>query len=235
MKTAVVICPERGTYNAGELGYLKRHFPDPALMGSFDALRQQAGQETLTALDGAARFSLSKHSRGDNASSLIYAATLGDFLSINRTEVEIVAVTGNSMGWYSALACGIALSAENGFAVSNSMGTLMQKALIGGQLIYPWVDEDWVLKPTRHAALLSLVAEIDLRKDHDLSLSIDLGGMLVLAGNEAGLKAFEADVDPAQGRFPMHLGNHAAFHSHLQAPVAAPYWRKACSPSLTCR
>ncbi len=231
MKTAVVICPGRGTYNAGELGYLGRHFPDAELMAAFDAIRQEAGQDTLSALDGAAKFSLSKHSRGDNASGLIYAATLGDFMAINRDEVEVVAVTGNSMGWYSALACGGALSAQNGFRVSNTMGTLMQEALIGGQVIYPWVDEDWVPKPTRREALLTLVADINERKDHDLSLSIDLGGMLVLAGNEAGLKAFETTVDPVQGRFPMRLGNHAAFHTHLQAPVAER-GRVALKPEL---
>ncbi|MEJ1990252.1 MAG: ACP S-malonyltransferase [Maritimibacter sp.] len=231
MKTAVVICPGRGTYNAGELGYLGRHFPDAELMAAFDAIRQESGQDTLSALDGAAKFSLSKHSRGDNASGLIYAATLGDFMAINRDEVEVVAVTGNSMGWYSALACGGALSAQSGFRVSNTMGTLMQEALIGGQVIYPWVDEDWVPKPTRREALLTLVADINERKDHDLSLSIDLGGMLVLAGNEAGLKAFEATVDPVQGRFPMRLGNHAAFHTHLQAPVAER-GRAALKPEL---
>ncbi|MEJ2000934.1 MAG: ACP S-malonyltransferase, partial [Maritimibacter sp.] len=165
MKTAVVICPGRGTYNAGELGYLGRHFPDAELMAAFDAIRQESGQDTLSALDGAAKFSLSKHSRGDNASGLIYAATLGDFMAINRDEVEVVAVTGNSMGWYSALACGGALTAQNGFRVSNTMGTLMQEALIGGQVIYPWVDEDWVPKPTRREALLTLVADINERKD----------------------------------------------------------------------
>lgn len=220
MITAVVICPGRGTYNAGELGYLHRQFPDTGLMSAFDGIRQEAGQETLTALDGAQRFSLSTHSRGDNASGLIYAATLGDFMAVNRDEIEIVAVTGNSMGWYSALACGGALSAQNGFRVSNTMGTLMQQALIGGQLIYPWVDDDWVPKPTRREALMSVIAEINAQTGQDLTLSIDLGGMLVLAGNEAGLVAFEAAVDPVQGRFPMRLGNHAAFHSHLQAPVA---------------
>ncbi len=231
MKTAVVICPGRGTYNAAELGYLGRHFPDAPLLAAFDAQRAAAGQETLTALDGAARFSLSRHSRGDNASGLIYAATYGDFLSIDRDKIDVVAVTGNSMGWYSALACGGALSPEDGFRVSNTMGTLMQQALIGGQLVYPWVDEDWVPKPTRRAALLSVVAEIDGRKDHVLTLSIDLGGLLVLAGNEAGLKAFEAAVDPVQGRFPMRLSNHAAFHSHLQAPVAER-GRAALPPEL---
>ena len=44
--------------------------------------------------------------------------------------------------------------------------------------------------------------------------------MLVLAGDEAGLAAFEAAVPPVQGRFPMRLANHAAFHTPLQAPVA---------------
>ena len=36
MKTAVVICPGRGTYNATELGYLKRNFRDAALLDDFD-------------------------------------------------------------------------------------------------------------------------------------------------------------------------------------------------------
>jgi [acyl-carrier-protein] S-malonyltransferase len=220
-KTAVVICPGRGTYNASELGYLQRHFPDPRLLSRFDAIRSAAGQETLAALDSADRFLASRHTRGDNASALIYAATYGDFLSLDRQGIEVVAVTGNSMGWYSALACAGAATPEDGFTIANTMGRLMQTALIGGQLVYPWVDEDWVPRPTRKAALLALVEDIASRRDHVLALSIDLGGLLVLAGNEAGLKAFEASVDPVQGRFPMRLGNHAAFHTALQAPVAA--------------
>lgn len=220
-KTAVVICPGRGTYNASELGYLGRHFPDPALLSRFDAIRTAAGQDTLTDLDGADRFTLARHTRGDNASALIYAATLGDVLSLDRGSIDVVAVTGNSMGWYSALACAGATTPENGFTIANTMGSLMQTALIGGQLVYPWVDEDWVPRPTRKVALLALVADIATRRGHALALSIDLGGLLVLAGNEAGLKAFETAVDPVQGRFPMRLGNHAAFHTALQAPVAA--------------
>jgi acyl transferase domain-containing protein len=217
MKTAVVICPGRGTYTKTELGYLKRHLGDRALLGAFDQTREGLGQETLSALDGAASYSVAKHTRGDNASALIYASTLGDFRAIDG--VEVVAVTGNSMGWYSALACGGALTAAGGFEVVNTMGTLMQEALIGGQLIYPFVGEDWRPDPVRKAELLTLIGAIDGRADHVLALSIDLGGMLVLAGNEAGLKAFEETVPPVQGRFPMRLANHAAFHSSLQAPV----------------
>lgn len=221
MMKAVFVCPGRGTYNKTELGYLHRHFPDTALLGRFDDQRRAAGQPPLTELDGAARFSMATHTRGDNASGLIFAATLGDFLSIDRDMIDIVAVTGNSMGWYSALACAGALSPENGFQLSNTMGTLMQRSLIGGQLIYPFVGDDWRPQPARRAELLAIVHDIAARADHALFLSIDLGGMLVLAGNEAGLSAFEQGVEPIQQRFPMRLGNHAAFHTPLMAPVAA--------------
>ena len=220
MKTAVVICPGRGTYNKTELGYLRDHFPDEVLLSRFDDQRRARGQPTLAELDGAQRFSLATHTRGDNASALIYAATLGDFLSIDREQIEIVAVTGNSMGWYSALACGGALSPEDGFRIANSMGSLMQQSLIGGQLVYPFLEEDWRANPARRAELFALIADIVERPDHALYLSINLGGMLVLAGNEAGLSAFEAAVSPINGRFPMRLGNHAAFHTPMVASVA---------------
>ena len=217
---AVVVCPGRGTYNKTELGYLRRHFPDSALLGRFDEQRRSAGQPLLTELDGAERFSIAQHTRGDNASALIFAATLGDFLSIDRDKVDIVAVTGNSMGWYSALACAGALSPEDGFKVANTMGTLMQRALIGGQLVYPFVDEDWRPRSDVRAELLALIDGIGAREDHELYLSIDLGGMLVLAGNEAGLASFERQVEPREQRYPMRLANHAAFHTPLMTPVA---------------
>ena len=230
-KTAVVVCPGRGTYNKAELGYLGRHFPDAGLLAEFDRQRTEAGQETLSALDEADRFSLAKHTRGDNASGLIFAATLGDFLSIDRDKIDILAVTGNSMGWYSALACAGATSPGDGFRVANTMGTFMQDALIGGQLVYPFLGDDWRPDAERKAALLAMVADIDARAEHVLALSIDLGGMLVLAGNEAGLKAFETEAEPIDGRFPMRLGNHAAFHTHLQQPVAER-GRAALAPEL---
>ena len=218
MRTAVLICPGRGTYTKTELGSLAR-FPDPNLLAHFDARRSALNQETLTALDSAPTYSVAKHTRGDNASALIYACTLGDALSLK--DIEITAVTGNSMGWYSALACAGALTPENGFEVVNTMGTLMQQSLIGGQIIHPFLGENWQPNPTRKAELLAIAGQINARPDHTLTLSIDLGGMLVLAGNEAGLKAFESTVPPEQSRFPMRLANHAAFHTALQAPVAA--------------
>ena len=135
------------------------------------------------------------------------------------------------MGWYSALACGGALSPQDGFRVANTMGTFMQEALIGGQLIYSWVDENWTPLPALRDTLFGVIHDLNARADHELALSIDLGGMLVIAGNEAGLSAFEAAVDPVQDRFPMRLGNHAAFHTHLQTPVAER-GRKAMDQAL---
>lgn len=215
-KTAVLICPGRGTYNAPELGYIARHHGDQ--LAEFDAYRLTQGQQTVSALDGAAKFSAKLHTRGDNASPLIYAASLLDAQAISD-DFDIVAVTGNSMGWYIALAVAGAATPIAGFEIVNTMGTLMQERLIGGQVLYPFVDDNWQEITGKRDELLALVHQIDARKGHRLAVSIHLGGMLVVAGDEAGLAAFEAAV-PAYDRYPMRLPNHAAFHTDLQAPVA---------------
>jgi [acyl-carrier-protein] S-malonyltransferase len=220
-QTAVVVAPGRGTYNRSELGYLARHHADKSeLIAGFDALRAEAGQKTLSELDGAARFSGPQHTRGDNASALIYACSYADFLSIDRARYDIVGVTGNSMGWYTALACAGALQPLGGLEVVNTMGTLMQEHLIGGQLIYPFTDADWREIPGERQRILARVDDISSRGGHVLAVSINLGGMLVLAGDEAGLAAFEAEMPRVQERFPMRLPNHAGFHTRLQEPVA---------------
>ena len=219
-QTAVVIAPGRGTYNKNELGYLKRHHPNAPNLDQFDAYRATLGQKKISELDTFSRFSGPTHTRGDNAAPLIYACAYSDFVSIDRDLFDIVGITGNSMGWYIALACAGALDPMGGMQVVNTMGTLMQVHMIGGQLIYPFLDDNWQEIPGRRDNLLSEVATINARPDHDLGLSIDLGGMLVLAGNEAGLTAFERSVPALQGRFPMRLQNHAGFHTHLQRPIS---------------
>ncbi len=220
-RTAVVICPGRGTYNSPELGYLARHHADKAaLLSMLDGYRGERGQTPLRELDGAERYSPSVHTRGDNASPLIYACSYADFLSIDRGETEVVAVTGNSMGWYTALACAGALDGEGGMAVVNTMGTLMQENLTGGQIVYPFVDADWREIPGKRAQLLAAVERIGAKPDHALFVSIDLGGMFVFAGNGAGLTALEAELEPVDDRFPMRLKNHAAFHTPLLESVA---------------
>ncbi|TLP56843.1 ACP S-malonyltransferase [Parasedimentitalea maritima] len=233
-RTAVLICPGRGTYNKTELGYLNRYHADKAeLLSGFDQLRGLGGQDPVIELDRAAKFSMAKYSRGDVASPLIYASAVADAQSLSD-DIEVVAVTGNSMGWYIALAVAGALASNDGFHVVNTMGTLMQQHLIGGQLVYPFVDENWLPKPHLKDELLALIARINGENGQTLSLSIDLGGMLVLAGNEAGLQGFEQAVPVLQERFPMRLPNHAAFHTHLQTPVAE-LGRQLLPESLFCQ
>ncbi|WP_299847950.1 ACP S-malonyltransferase [uncultured Roseovarius sp.] len=220
-QTAVVVAPGRGTYNRDELGYFQRHHSGSSdLMIQFDRYRKKEGQEPLSALDGAERFSGAKHTRGDNASGLIHACAFADFLAIDRDRFDILAITGNSMGWYIALACAGALSALDGLRVVNTMGTLMQEHMIGGQLIYPFVDENWCLIPGERERIEEKMAEINRRPGHNLTLSIDLGGMLVLAGDVQGLSAFKAEMPVVQQRFPLRLPGHAGFHSRMQTPVA---------------
>lgn len=220
MRRAVLICPGRGTYGKGELGYLSRlHSAKSELLAGFDAQRRAAGQTPVSELDAATRYD-SSYARGDIASALIYACSVADAQDLPE-DVEIVAVTGNSMGWYTALSLAGAASLQDGFRIVNTMGTLMQDHLIGGQMIYPFVSEEWQNDPAEKVRLLELVSDIDRRDGHVLGLSIDLGGMLVLAGNDAGLSAAEAQLPKRQGRFPMRLANHAGFHTALQEPVAA--------------
>ena len=216
-KTALVVAPGRGTYGKGELGSIARlhgtRFAD--LIANFDAQRRERGQPTVTELDGAGRFSVATHMRGDVAAPLIYTATALDYLSIDRDKFDVVAVAGNSMGWYSALALGGAVSVEDGFRISNAMGLNSQTHGPGGQVLLQVVDEDWRPVAGLRESLLALVADIDSRSGHALALSIDLAGMLVFAGNEEGLAALLAEAPPTSGRDPLRLAGHGPFHTPL--------------------
>ncbi len=220
-RRAVVICPGRGAYNRDELGSLARlHGDKTEFLDMVDAYRTVRGKDPVRALDAAASFSASHHSRGDNASPLIYACAFSDFLDLDRDRLDVVAVTGNSMGWYIALACAGAVSPEAGLEIVDTMGALMHERGVGGQLVYPVVDEQWREIAGKRAELVAMLHEIDALPGHSASLSIDLGGMLVFAANEPGLAALAKALPPVGDRYPMRLNQHAAFHSPLQQPVA---------------
>ena len=213
---ALAVCPGRGTYGKGELGYLKRLHADKAgLLETVDRQRSKRGQPTISELDGAEKFSVATHTRGDIASPLIFTASYADFLSIDRSRFDVAAVTGNSMGWYSALACAGAVDLEHAFAIVDAMGEHSQAGEPGGQILVQIVDEEWRPMPGLRDSLLALAATIDARPDCALSLSIDLGGMLVFAGDEKGLAALLAEAPPTPGREPMRLVNHGPFHSSM--------------------
>lgn len=213
---ALVVCPGRGTYNKAELGYLRRHHADKAaLFAGIDAKRAARGEPTVTELDGAEKFSVATYSRGDIASPLIFASSFADHLDIDRDRYRVVAVTGNSMGWYTALACAGAVGEEAGFSIIDAMGEHSQRGLPGGQILIQLVDEDWRPVPGLRERILDLVAAIAARPGCALYLSIELGGMVVLAGNEEGLAALLAEAPPIPGREPMRLANHGPFHTPL--------------------
>jgi [acyl-carrier-protein] S-malonyltransferase len=209
-EAALVICPGRGTYGKAELGYLKRfHANRTELIGAADRLRAERGQPTISELDGAERYSPGLHTRGDIASPLIFTASYADFLAIDGSRYEIAAVTGNSMGWYTALACAGAVDAEHGFRIVDAMGENSQAGEPGGQVLLTLVDDDWRIVPGLRDAVLAKAAETGVQ------VSIDLGGMLVFAGTESGLDALVAQAPPMPGREPLRLVNHGPFHSPL--------------------
>ncbi len=220
-KRVLVVCPGRGTYNKEELGYLNAHHAGHEQEWRFiDEYRQSVDQPTASELDGMEKYSMKLHTLGEHASPLIYACSLADFKSIAQDEYEVVAVTGNSMGWYSALSVAGALGDSDAIKLIDTMGSMMKSGLVGGQLIYPYVDEQWVAIPNKKKALLLRVAEIDSQQGNELYLSIDLGGYLVIAGNDRGMKAFESSVPNIDNRFPMRLYNHAAFHTPMLNAVS---------------
>lgn len=217
----VVVCPGRGTYNKEELGYFHRFHQDKLhLLEVIDAHRAEQGQPTVSELDLMPNYSMKIHTAGENASSLIYACALGDFHAIDRDKYEIVAVTGNSMGWYIALATAGALSPEHSIELINTMGSMMKDGVIGGQLIYPIVDDNWQKDVAREQLVWQKVTEVNELAGAHVYLSINLGGYLVFGGNKLGLSALTQALPVIEDRYPMNLFNHAAFHTPLLAETS---------------
>ncbi|HTU13281.1 MAG TPA: ACP S-malonyltransferase [Allosphingosinicella sp.] len=215
-QAALVICPGRGTYGKAELGYLYRlHGDKTDLLATVDRLRTARGGQTISELDGAERFSPALHTRGDIASPLIFTSSYADFLAIDRSRFDLVAATGNSMGWYTTLAVAGAVDLEHGFSIIDAMGENSQQGEPGGQVLITLVGDDWREAPGLRAALAKTVAAIHGRDGAKLHVSIELGGMIVFAGNEAGVAALIAEAPAGPGREPLRLVNHGPFHTPL--------------------
>ena len=218
---AVVICPGRGTYNKEELGYLTRlHSDKTEIVALIDDYRDSQGQMKVAELDSIENYSMRVHTAGENASALIYACALSDYQAINKDKFDIVAVTGNSMGWYIALAVAGALAQPQAIELINTMGSMMTKGLIGGQMIYPIINDDWQIDSEKEQQVLQYLAQANQQSGCQVYVSINLGGYIVFGGNKAGLKALEALLPVVQDRYPMNLFNHAAFHTPLLNDVS---------------
>lgn len=215
-KRAVVICPGRGTYNKEELGYLKRlHSDKPELIKLIDDYRKKQNQVSISELDSMTEFNMRQHTAGENASAMIYACAMADFQSIDENEYDIVAVTGNSMGWYIALAVAGALEPHAAIELINTMGSMMTDGVIGGQMIYPIIDDNWQQDENIIEQINQWLLEVNQSAGYEVHISIHLGGYIVFGGNKAGLKALEQKLPMVQDRYPMNLFNHAAFHTPL--------------------
>ena len=213
----VVICPGRGTYTRDTSGYLAAFGASAKNQIAYmDDQRKLVGNSTLTKLDSKP-FRAKIHMSGEHASPLIYACSLSDFLSIDQEKYEIVAITGNSMGWYSALALSGALTHENAYSLISTMGSMMKEGTIGGQIIYSIVDENWHVDASEKEEVL---AEI---KNVSAHVSIYLGGYLVIGGEQSALDILLKKL-PAKDNYPFQLPFHAAFHTPLLDSIS----KKAC-------
>ena len=174
-QSAVVIFPGRGVYGKDELGYLPRHHADKAdFIAGVDAWRTAQGREKVSALDAAKSYSAAKHASSVNASAIIYACALADFAAINRERYDIAAVCGNSLGWYLTLAAGGALAPANAIRLVDTMGALMEDQGVGGQIVYPFVDENWRQSHAREREIGEALHAG--RTEGEAYLSIRLGG-----------------------------------------------------------
>ena len=220
-KRVVVVCPGRGTYTKETLGYLRQygsHIGD--FLADIDQRRRALGEPTISELDGAEAFRPNLHTKGEHASSLIYACSYADFMAIDRERYEIVAVTGNSMGWYLACAYGGALDWASAFTVINTMGSMMKDEIIGGQVIYPICDDKWVRSRERMAAVEAAMGRVRATAGCEVYASIYLGGYVVLGANKPGVAALLKELPPVEN-YPFQLINHAAFHTPLLQSTSA--------------
>jgi|TARA_R110001583_G_scaffold22116_8_gene83212 malonyl CoA-acyl carrier protein transacylase len=217
----LVVAPGRGSYNKSELGYLHRYHEDKkSFISKIDTFRESVNQPSIAQLDALSQYSLKVHSPGYNASALIYACAMSDFMDIDRDKYEIVAVTGNSMGWYIALALAGGLDENAAIKVINTMGSMMSDDLIGGQLIYPVMDSHWRINQNTVDHLDSVIKTVNSNEGYQLYTSIYLGGYRVLAGDNAGLKLAGHLLHHIDDKYPMRLYNHGAFHSPLLGDIA---------------
>jgi len=222
--TAVLLCPGRGSYARGELGFVGRTTrPGPVTdaLNACDAARQAEGRPTLREIDGAEKFRPGLHLDGENAAELIYFGAMAHAEAL-RERYDIVAVAGNSLGWYTALPASGALGPADGWRLVATMARL-QKQIAGGQLLTTAVDEQWRPDPRLRDAIRQLIDELAAADETFCDYSIRLGGHEVLAGTEkaiAELLSRLPKVAVGDREFPFRLAGHGPFHTRLCAATS---------------
>lgn len=218
MSRIAILCPGRGSYAEKQLLSLPDTHP---WIDAAEGIRREYGLPSLVELDRAPKFERKDHLHPANVSPLIYLVSMLDAAAAQQ-EHRAVAVAGNSLGWYTALAVGGALSFEDGFRLVQEMSKLQHEHQLragGGQVIFPLVGEDWRRDPTRDDAVR---AALDSSNGQAFP-SIHLAGLAVLAGSDAGiahLKAVLPKVKSGSNQYPIQLDQHGPYHTPLVAEVA---------------
>jgi malonyl CoA-acyl carrier protein transacylase len=179
MKRAVLLCPGRGSYTERSLRSLP---PEHPWVLRAEELRRGYGLPALLGLDQAGAWNPAVHLDPRNISPLIWLVSMLDAESAAR-EHALVAIAGNSMGWYTALAVSGALEFDDGFRLMQELAILQHEHAGGGQVLYPQVGEDWRPEPV----LVRNVSAALASSGGEAFASILLGGQIVLAGTEAGI------------------------------------------------
>lgn len=219
---ALLLCPGRGSYTSGELGWLQRPVPAARrpelerILERIDARRHERGDTPVREMDAADRFR-QEFLRGENAAALIFACTAHDLLALDDHRVRIVAVGGNSMGWYSALWVAGALELDDTLELVETMGGMLREGTVGGQVIYPTVDERWQGDDERRSHVAA-VLDTAREEGRHAGFSIRFGGFAVLWADDDSVEWLLERLDGVtlgDRQYPLRLPGNSAFHSPL--------------------
>lgn len=218
-----VVFPGRGSYGPAELGSLAHLAASSAnaarvvgdVVAAMDAPRREAGRISVAELDASTKFDPETHLAGENASALIVACGLAEMLLLESAGASIAGVTGNSLGFYTALgACGV-LSLEDTGRLVDEMATLQGLHGDGGQVLLPVAGDDWLPDVECVRAAGDAIAA------GTAWLSVDLGSFRVLGARDAAALATSLPKKRLGGReYPVVLAGHRAFHTPLVSRVA---------------
>ena len=220
----LVVCPGRGSYDRTALGQLAgRGGAVDDLLDSCDRWREAHDRPSIRELDGAEAYRSSLHVAGEHASLLTFACSMADMASIDTERFTVVGVTGNSMGWYTAMAASGALPLEAAIELVDTMGSYQQRNVIGGQVLYPCHGDGRLESPSALQAI-DQALQACATAGHVAEWSIHLGGYAVLGADREGVKALLSSLPPitrGARTFPVQLPLHSAFHTSLLEPTAA--------------
>lgn len=215
---AVLAFPGRGSYGPQSLHSVPADHP---LVAAADEIRADLGLDSLAALDAADAFDPAVHLRPSNAGPLTWLVSM---LDAERALVDhrVVAIVGNSPGWFAALAVAEALEPVDAFRLLQGIALLEEEVVASGEtsghLIYPRLDANWQPMPAGVDALDAIGDD-----GGEVFPSVDLGGFVILAGSDAGIDRIAErlpTVELGERHYPLRLAFHVPYHTPLQRNVA---------------